>query len=279
MRERAQEVAISNPEYSDPGILPIIIIILAIAAIVAVAYLYNRDYFIKKKTSSSKLARGSNNTVAQAGFCPNCGNKLPAGASFCNKCGAQLGSRQTAGQATAVQTAKSIGAASGSIAGFTPTGIAGRVAAVITAICMFLPWASVPALNTMSGYASQIGIGSGGGYDYSIPGLGDPVNTLTYMLGSNSLKTIHTLFMVVWVIALILLAVGLVLSLIGQRKSSLLVGGCLVAAVVAIAWAVFVPILNSANNFELLSVAGGCISTIVFAALGFVLSLVGRQKA
>ena len=236
-------------------------------------------------------------------FCPKCGNSLPDNAKFCVKCGAALQERveQTAqpvaqspvqpavGQANVrssvspsytgsagVSSVPSVGA---SLSAFSPVSLVARAAAVIAAICMFLPWAGVPLLGQVRDYASMLGFNSVPSGDLSVLGLGDAINTISSYVGSNSLQGLYTFFMFLWAAGLILLIAGIVKSLIGNRGMGLMAMGCFVAVVIAIIWMLVVVYVNSANRYEILSIAGGCFGTCIFASVGFVLSLASRTKA
>ena len=144
---------------------------------------------------------------------------------------------------------------------------------------MFLPWATVPAMGAINGFMNRLGMGSGAGSDYNIPALGEPVDNLTHLVGSNSLKVIHTLFLVVWIAVLVLLVAGLISSFIGKRKSALLTLGCVAIVITGLAWACTVAMINASNNYEILTVAGGCVGAIVVGAVTAVLLIAGRQHA
>ena len=217
-------------------------------------------------------------------FCPQCGNKLPADAAFCGACGHSMAQRKAAAAASSPSPAAAPASAQGPSAGtsqsgsFTPVGIAARLAAVVTLVCMFVPWASVPSLNSLSGYASMLGFGSGGGFDYSIPSLGEAVRQIHNLVGSSSLDALYLIVLVLWLLALVGLIVGLVSSFVGKKGMKLLAAGCLGVTLVGVVWAVICMMVNSSNHYEILSVAGGCIAAIILGVVGLALSLASRPK-
>ena len=229
-------------------------------------------------------------------FCNKCGNQLPDGVAFCNKCGNQLKPQQTTSvnqsagvapqaQAQSYANANTVGTAvapqgvTTTKSKITTAGIVGRIAAIIAAICMFLPWVSIPSLNTLSGYAAQLGLGSSRNYDYTMIGLGEPLKKLSSLIGNNSLNGLYLFFMILWVVVLIILAIGIITSFTGKAKGGLLAVGCFLACALAIVWVLFVAVFNNSNHFEVLSVAMGCYATVVLSLLAFIFVLVGRQKS
>lgn len=263
-------------KFGGVGVLDLVIILLVIAVIVAVVVL--RQHGILGGGSNIQGA-GAVHVQNAPVFCPKCGSQLPAGAAFCGKCGAQLG-ECVAGRMQAASAAP--GLVGGGAAGFTPVGIAGRIAAVIAGICMFMPWVGLSssisnAYNDFAGFLSgSTGVSLGSMRDYAIFELRDAIKALSYL--DSSFWDLYTLFLLMWMAALALLAIGFVVSLLGKRKGGLLAFGCLCAAAVAALWAMLVMYINSSNHMELLNVGGGCIGAIVLGILAFVLMLVSRPK-
>jgi curli biogenesis system outer membrane secretion channel CsgG len=56
------------------------------------AMLATRSKAAAAPAPTSAAAAGTSEPAATAAFCPNCGEKVPAGAKFCTKCGGKLGS-------------------------------------------------------------------------------------------------------------------------------------------------------------------------------------------
>ena len=192
------------------GIPEIIILLVIIAAIVGYV-----------------MRRGGNAGVSAPAkrFCPQCGNELAGTAAFCNRCGAQLPPVAVAAPTAATAPAS-----------FTPLGIGARVAAVVTVICMFLPWLGMPAIRTLGEYGSYFGLDTAGSYTYPMYDVSDIASALDFLSQSDVFTGIHALFMFGWLAALVLLGVALVMSLVGKRSTVMMLPAGAVAALVAIAW-------------------------------------------
>lgn len=209
-------------------------------------------------------------------FCPKCGSQLPDAAMFCNKCGSQLAARQQgspqaaprpaaprqaapgaspfanqpeanpfAAPAPAPAAAASRSAAGDLAGSMSGIGIGARVAAVVTVIFMLMPWLSVPFLRSAGSLLSNFGISTGTGPDYTMYGMGDVTQTLDSLSSSNAFGMVHTLFLVVWGVALLALVAGLIISFTSTSKSARpLTAGGILAGVVAILWFVAISAIN-----------------------------------
>lgn len=219
-------------------------------------------------------------------YCNKCGNKMSDTARFCNKCGAErtsavaqgagmkpgLGGNHGAGakpnfnagpafdgrKANAVAAGSAHGAAKAG--SFTAMGILSRISAVCTIFLMFLPWLQVPIMRQLRSYLTSLtGVVSisnpESGYLYSMYNVDEVANVLDRVYSSNGFSSIHTVFLVLWAVALVLLVIGLVRSFMGAKTSSALLPGGIVAAATALLWFAAISYLDGqlASQFSQIS--------------------------
>lgn len=226
-------------------------------------------------------------------FCPKCGAQLPDTATFCGKCGNELpakavGQAKAAKQPAPVQAARAAKPPAARTGGFTPLGIVGRICSVIALIAMFMPWLDVPGMRTLGNYASYLGVKVSGDFTYPMYNMGDVTKTLDTLASSNSFTGIQMLFLVLWVVAIVLLVIGLIRSFAGNKSTGMLLAGGIVAALVAILWFAAVTYLDSEFARQLAQLIGARVTffaipnavwvTFVMGLLGGILGFMGRAK-
>ncbi len=214
-------------------------------------------------------------------FCPKCGAKLPDNAAFCGSCGAQLAARQQqVKQAAAVSSAArpsggatpAVPVASGvSVAGMSlaPIDLVGRILAVISAIMLFMPIISIPAMKSLQAqynqYLSQ--------YASSLSGYGIPTGDLEMLMSGNysafDLNTmmgyaakaggssagfaalLGIMIVAAMLIMLALIIGGFIMSFVGQKSTKLLRVGCIVTAAMAVSLAIGTIVVNITLQAEI----------------------------
>ena len=204
-------------------------------------------------------------------FCPNCGNQLPDGAAFCAKCGNQLRTN-----ATPINTAS---ASVGKKSSFTPLGILARICAVVAGIAMFMPWLEIPGMQSLGQYASLVGIKVNSDFAYPMYDMSDVTKTLDTLSSSSAYTTIQMLFFALWIVALVLLVVGLVRSFTGNKSSGALVPGGIVAALVSILWFAAITFLDGEYARQLAQYIGNRAQFFVIPAAVWVTFATGLASA
>ena len=226
-------------------------------------------------------------------FCPKCGNQLPDEATFCNKCGNQLQSKRPEAQATAPASAKASvaipKAPSVSMGGFTPVGILARIAAVVAIVAMFMPWLEIPGMQSIAKNVAYLGINMSGDYAYPMYDMSEVTKTLDTLSSSSAYTAIQMAFFALWVVALVLLVIGLVRSFIGNKSTGALLPGGIVAAIVAIAWFGAISYLDAdyarqlaqliGNRVQFFVIPGAVWVTFVAGLASGILGVMGKQKA
>jgi hypothetical protein len=214
-------------------------------------------------------------------FCPKCGNQVADNAAFCPKCGNQM--RQGASTQAASPVLPSVQAtplqnqARPAAAGITPLYIVALVAAVATAIFMLLPWVEVSrkvvtAANSIGAFSSAFGGRSISVDDaYSIFGLPGMYNELGM---SDDAAMVIALFVLPWVAVLIVLIIGFIKALTGNKGTKLLGAGFILATVYSV-WVI--AFFGSSND---LSTNVWPVITTVVSIVGVVVAFVNKsQKA
>ena len=174
------------------------------------------------------------------------------------------------------------------LVGFTPLGIVARVAAALTAILMFLPWLEVPALQTLGEYAALLGIDLPTDFAYSMPQMDSVSRVLDMLTSSNAYSSFQTAFFALWLVALLAIGAGMVLSFIGKRSSAVLVPGGALAALVAILWFAAITYLDGEYSrqlaqlvgfqLEFFSVTPAVWAAVVTGAATSILGVLGKQR-
>lgn len=150
------------------------------------------------------------------------------------------------------QLASSVGF---NIAGIGPFGIAARAAAIVAVVLMFLPWIKIPALSMANSFGSGLGIGIK--ESYTIPELKDICDMLKsamapyagYMESEemaqvNSVVTVISILHFLWLAVIVALVVGIVLSLIKNRRIEVLVAAGAATTVLGIAFLIGIAYAN-----------------------------------
>jgi len=249
-------------------------------------------------------------------FCPKCGSQFKQEATFCPKCGANLNRAQGAPARIAAGAMPGAGAAR-AVAGVTPSaaagsayrypaathspsmraagstkmrassmsgmGIAACATAVITTVCMFMPWLEVPALAKLSGITSGFGISSQS--EFPIFGLDPVVKTMDMLTGSSAFNAISMIALALWSTVLATLLAGLVVSFTKTRSTKPLAVGGALAFMFAIAWSLSVNWLSGQISSQLYNmvvafeVPGAVAATAIFGLATVVLAIVNKGRA
>lgn len=124
-------------------------------------------------------------------------------------------------------------------------GIVARIAAGATIICMVLPWLEAPILKTVDKYSSYLSIDMPNDYWFTMYNMGDLTSMLDSITSVGIFGALHGILLGIWFFVLMALVAGLVISFVGERKSTrpLIIGG-LLASVIAGLWFAFVNLLN-----------------------------------
>jgi len=239
-----------------------------------------------------KTTETSTAQTTKARFCPKCGAGLPGNATFCTKCGHQLPAN-TVQQAASPRPESTVQQAAvsrkASTNAFNPASIASRVCAVITLIAMFMPWLEIPGMQSLKNYASMVNIRISSDYAYPMYNMRDVTNVLDTLSGSNAYTGIQMLFLGLWLVALVLVVIGLIRSFVGRKSTgSLLIGG-IFAALVAILWFAAITFLDGEYARQLAQLIGNRVQFFVIPAAVWVtfvaglasgiLGAIGKNKA
>ena len=257
-------------KFLGMGPLELVILILIIVIVAVVVSVLRKN---------GKIGAGAVPST-QARFCPKCGAELPGNATFCTKCGHQL-------PASAVQQAATPQKAPTNA--FNPASIASRVCAVITLIAMFMPWLEIPGMQSLKNYASMFNIKISSDYAYPMYDMRDVTDVLDALSSSNAYTGIQMLFLGLWLVALVLVVIGLIRSFVGRKSTgSLLIGG-IFAALVAILWFAAITFLDGEYARQLAQLIGNRVQFFVIPAAVWVtfvaglasgiLGAIGKNKA
>lgn len=111
-------------------------------------------------------------------------------------------------------------------------------------------------MRTLAEYASLLGIDLPDEYAYSMPQMGSVSRMLDMLTSSDAYGTFQTVFFGLWLVALLAIGAGLVVSLTGKRSSTALVFGGALAALVAIMWFAAITYLNGEYSRQLAQFIG-----------------------
>lgn len=129
-------------------------------------------------------------------------------------------------------------------AGFTTTGIMSRLCAVISVVCMFMPWVSMLGVGSPQGIARTVGNGLSASYEmFNLGALG---NALVSLYGKDAFGAVKSAFFVAWIFVLVLVIFSLVWSLVGKKSVKLLAIAGIAVVLLAVFWAVAVFSVNGA---------------------------------
>ena len=128
----------------------------------------------------------------------------------------------------------------------TGLGVAARIAAVLAAVCMLLPWLHAPGMNVLAQFSWMFGLYiQPGEFLFPMYGAGEMADFLDTITGAGWYSPVWAAFLILWAAALVLLVVRFFQSVIGLRDSRrLVIGGFLVGGL-SIAWAIAVLLLNA----------------------------------
>ena len=135
----------------------------------------------------------------------------------------------------------------------TGLGIAARITAVLTAICMLLPWLHAPGINVLAEFSWTFGLYiQQGDFLFPMYTAGEMAEFLDAISGAGWYSPVWAVFLILWAAALLLLVVRFFQSVLGLRDTRRLVIGGFLAGGVAIAWIIAVFLLNMqyVNLFE-----------------------------
>ena len=219
-------------------------------------------------------------------FCPKCGANIPDGAKFCGKCGAVMSPEKVAGAGHGMTGAPKISPVAGNVAkvstsfpkkaAIAPSGALPRSAIVdligtaIVMILMFMPWAD----GGISSGLNQL-LGTSVKSSYTVPdlvGMSDQLvsnvnslNSAVSSLASSYSGESHAvsvanptsvavspldILMVVWVVALIACALGVVLLFMRKGKVVSVIG-LILCVITAMIVSAAISYVNSQAGFQM----------------------------
>lgn len=127
----------------------------------------------------------------------------------------------------------------------TGMGIAARITAVLTVICMLLPWLHAPGINVLAEFSWMFGLYiQQGDFLFPMYGAGEMAQFLDAISGAGWYSPVWAVFLILWAAALLLLVVRIIQSVLGLRDSRRLIISGFFAGGVAVAWIVAVFLLN-----------------------------------
>ena len=127
----------------------------------------------------------------------------------------------------------------------TGMGIAARITAVLTVICMLLPWLYAPGINVLAEFSWMFGLYiQQGDFLFPMYGAGEMAEFLDAISGAGWYSPVWAVFLILWAAALLLLVVRIIQSALGLRDSRRLIISGFAAGGVAVAWIVAVFLLN-----------------------------------
>jgi len=127
----------------------------------------------------------------------------------------------------------------------TGMGIAARITAVLTVICMLLPWLYAPGINVLAEFSWMFGLYiQQGDFLFPMYGAGEMAQFLDAISGAGWYSPVWAVFLILWAAALLLLVVRIIQSVLGLRDSRRLIISGFFAGGVAVAWIVAVFLLN-----------------------------------
>ena len=127
----------------------------------------------------------------------------------------------------------------------TGMGIAARITAVLTVICMLLPWLYAPGINVLAEFSWMFGLYiQQGDFLFPMYGAGEMAEFLDAISGAGWYSPVWAVFLILWAAALLLLVVRIIQSVLGLRDSRRLIISGFAAGGVAVAWIVAVFLLN-----------------------------------
>ena len=205
-------------------------------------------------------------------FCPKCGASQPESAMFCAKCGHQFTNRPPAvAKSATVKGRHDVAKKTGS---FTPVGVIARVASAATAAFMLMPWVEVPALKSLGQLAGGFGISLPTDDSFPMYDMGGLTDVLDFITQSSAFGAIQKGFFAFWVLALLIIAIGLVRSFFGEKPMGMLAIGGIAAAFVAVVWFAAIMYLDGAQSAQFAQLIGGSAQMFVvpFAVWGTVIA-------
>ena len=202
-------------------------------------------------------------------YCTSCGKPLAEGATFCGYCSAPVNKPSSeqfrVGAQQGSQTSPSAKQK------MSTTGIAARVVSALVIVFMLMPWLSISTVRTMGQYASAYGLNGSSG-QYSMLEMSNASDMLKAMWGSGPFESAQLIFFIVWIIALVLIAIGLVRSVVGDKRTGGIAGGGVACCLVAIIWCIAIPMLSK-SYYGALEVTFACYASIVCSVLAVILSV------
>ena len=127
----------------------------------------------------------------------------------------------------------------------TGMGIAARITAVLTVVCMLLPWLHAPGINVLAEFSWMFGLYiQQGDFLFPMYGAGEMAQFLDAISGAGWYSPVWAVFLILWAAALLLLVVRIIQSVLGLRDSRRLIISGFFAGGVAVAWIVAVFLLN-----------------------------------
>ena len=127
----------------------------------------------------------------------------------------------------------------------TGMGIAARITAVLTVVCMLLPWLHAPGINVLAEFSWMFGLYiQPGDFLFPMYTAGEMADFLDAITGAGWYSPVWAVFLILWAAALVLLVVRFFQSVLGLRDSRRLIIGGFLSGGLAIAWAVAVLLLN-----------------------------------
>ena len=127
----------------------------------------------------------------------------------------------------------------------TGMGIAARITAVLTVVCMLLPGPHAPGINVLAEFSWMFGLYiQQGDFLFPMYGAGEMAQFLDAISGAGWYSPVWAVFLILWAAALLLLVVRIIQSVLGLRDSRRLIISGFFAGGVAVAWIVAVFLLN-----------------------------------
>lgn len=127
----------------------------------------------------------------------------------------------------------------------TGLGIAARITAALTFVCMLLPWLHAPGINVLAEFSWMFGLYiQQGDFLFPMYGAGEMAEFLDAISGAGWYSPVWAVFLILWAAALLLLVVRFFQSVLGLRDTRRLVISGFLAGGVAVAWVIAVFLLN-----------------------------------
>ena len=221
-------------------------------------------------------------------FCSKCGAQLPDGTKFCPKCGNQISAAPAADKVVSQAAtkgavgvhAKAPNAKAPSAHTSAPALSAARLApvvlSVVAAIFACMPWVTtssylLASTGVVGGFAGFLTSTDASNYSfaetYNAWQFGEAGRVFDLYEGTNTYETLFGVISLAWIICMVLLVVGVILTLVNGKRGVLRLGLLGLAAVAAISGFFCMATEISSSVLNPLVCAAACVAGLLVSGM------------